>query len=125
MGDRPGRKHDPDRARLIQLAHEIGEIPARRRPFIRQTVHRVSALIVDDAAMAGMHQPPHDVSAHPAEADHPELHDAFSIQKDRYDKACSRARPRAASPAPTSAGRWTRMTRRPRSARTSKSPRAW
>src|SRR5205085_9421532 len=63
-----------DRARLLKLAHKIGEVAAWRRTFIGQAVDCVGALVVDDATMPGMHQPPHNVAAHPAEADHPELH---------------------------------------------------
>ena len=35
---------------------------------------RVGADVVDDARVAVAHQPAHDVRAHPAEADHAELH---------------------------------------------------
>src|SRR5438309_1512344 len=57
--------------------HEIGEVAAWARAFAGEALHRVGALVVDDAAMPGAHQPPHDVAAHPAKADHPELHDAL------------------------------------------------
>ena len=66
-------------ATIVELADEIGEVPARCRPLLRQTVHGVGALVVDDAVMAGMHQSPHDVAAHPAEADHPELHQVSPV----------------------------------------------
>src|SRR5688572_27291313 len=74
MRDRTGRQHDPDRARLVELTHEFGEIPARRRSLAGKRMHGILAPVVNDAAMAGAHQPPHDIAAHPAEPDHPELH---------------------------------------------------
>ena len=74
VGDLARREHDPDRARLLQLVHEIGKVAARRGSLTGQTAHRLGAFVVDDAAMAGSHQPPHDVAAHPAKADHTELH---------------------------------------------------
>src|SRR3954470_4811563 len=46
----------------------------RARPLAGERPDRLVAFGVDDAAMAGAHQPPHDIAAHPAEPDHPELH---------------------------------------------------
>ena len=74
MGDRAGRQHHPDSARLVEPAHEFGKVMARRRPLASKRADRVVAFVVDDAAMPGAHQPPHDIAAHPAEPDHPELH---------------------------------------------------
>src|SRR5260370_12865176 len=59
--------------------HDIGEIPARRRALSGKAAHRVGALVIDDAVVPGTHQPAHDVAAHPAEADHAELHCAISV----------------------------------------------
>src|SRR5207248_7205877 len=78
VGYRTSRQHDPDRARLIELAHEILQVAARCRAFAGEAAHRVGALVIDDAMMPGPHQPAHDVAAHPAEADHAELHCLFS-----------------------------------------------
>ena len=52
---------------------------------------RVGAHVVDDALVAVAHQPPHEVGAHPAEADHPELHPAPLVrdaQLARCDGGC-------------------------------------
>ena len=76
MGDLAGREHDPDGAGRFEMADKIAEIVARGGTLAGEAVHRVGALVVDDAVVSGAHQPPHDVAAHPAEADHPELHDA-------------------------------------------------
>src|SRR5205823_4997635 len=125
MGDRAGRQHDPDRSRLFQLMHEIGEIAARCRALICKATHRIGALVVNDAAVSRAHQPPHDVAAHTAEADHAKLHCAVSVLPAVYCNASSTALARIFRPPSVFAGRCTRNSRRPRSARTSKSPRAW
>ena len=79
MGNRASRQHDPDRARLIELMHEVSEIAARRRALAGEPAHRIGALVIDDAAVPAAHQPAHDVAAHPAKADHAKLHRAVSV----------------------------------------------
>ena len=97
--------------------------PLRRRLRRPVATHRVGAFIVDDAAMAVPHQPPHDIAAHPAQTDHPKLHRLSPA----VDTQCFSTSPPA--PAPTrawrassvrrrrSAGRCTRSSRGARSAK--------
>ena len=73
--DERGRHHDPHRARLRELRARSRRATTRRsRPSAASSVDRVGAHVVDDALVAVAHEPPHEVRAHPAEADHAELH---------------------------------------------------
>jgi hypothetical protein len=69
-----GRHHQPDRARAVEL---VDEILQRVRPdgaLALELVDRAEVDVVDDAFVAFAQEPAHDVGAHPAEADHSELH---------------------------------------------------
>ena len=70
-----GRHHDPGgpgRRRAWPRSRRASEAPTA--PSARQLGDRVGADVVDHALVPGAHQPAHDVGAHPAEPDHPELH---------------------------------------------------
>src|SRR5262249_19877937 len=119
LGRPPGRQHHPHRARLLELADEIRKRIRRRGALARQRIDRTARAVEDRAAMSIADQPPHQIGAHAAEPDHPELH-APTPQLN----ARSAAAPSAASPALTSCMICARNARRPRSASTRKSPRA-
>ena len=72
--DECGRDHDPHRPRRFELRHELREGVRARRPLARQLVDRRLAHVVGHALVAVAHESPDEVGAHPAEADHPELH---------------------------------------------------
>ena len=69
------RDHQPDRPRLLQLAHEVCE---RGRPdglLLRQVFDRLRRHVEDHALMAALEQPSHHIGAHSSQSDHRELHD--------------------------------------------------
>ena len=71
---RAGRHHQPNGAWLCEL---LGELRQRSRAdglFLHQLRHRLCRPIEHDALMAALQQAAHHIPAHPAEADHSELH---------------------------------------------------
>ena len=74
VGDLPGRDHHPHRARLLELRDEVLERGRARRAVRLDRLHRVGRDVVADAAVPVLHQAAHEPGAHPAEADHSELH---------------------------------------------------
>ena len=56
------------------LLHEVLDRRRAGRTFRRQRRHDVCAHVVGDALVAVTHEATHEVRAHPAEADHAELH---------------------------------------------------
>ena len=74
--------HQPDRARRLQLLHELLERRRAGRAFLGERADGVRDRVVDDALVAAAHQAPHHVGAHPAESDHSELHvDSSSLNE--------------------------------------------
>ena len=69
------RHHQPDRARLLQLAHEVGEGLGTDRFVPRQIRDRLRRHVEDHALVATLDEAPHHVGAHSAQSDHRELHD--------------------------------------------------
>ena len=97
-----GRHHHPDRARLVEFRDELFERGSADRAFAAQELHRVEVLVVDDALVAVTRQPPHEIGAHAAEADHPKLHlkppsgrcrcdDGGSVESGRWSSCRGRA----------------------------------
>jgi hypothetical protein len=67
--------HEPERARLFQLAHEVRGRGRADRPFPRQIRDRLWRHIEDHALMAAFDKSPDHIGTHPAEANHRKLHD--------------------------------------------------
>ena len=74
-----GRYHQPDNARLDQFLDEVRGGSGTDGFFLHKFRYGVCRSIVDDTLMAALQQAPHHVSAHPAEADHSELHDSSPL----------------------------------------------
>ena len=110
-----GRHHDPDGPRRGEL---LDELVHRARPggaLGLQARHGVGAVVVGDALVAGRHEPAHHVRAHPAQADHAELHSVALLS---YPAASVL---RSTSGSRSSAGSTGRRARtRPRARRTSR-----
>ena len=85
LGDLAGRDHDPRPARDVELGDEVVERARARRTLGDERRHGVRADVVDDAGVAVAHQPSHDVRAHPAQADHAELHASSLYARQRDD----------------------------------------
>ncbi len=66
--------HQPDRPRLLQLFDEVDERGGPDGVLFGQFGHGCGRHVEDHALMASLQQPPHHVGAHPAQADHSELH---------------------------------------------------
>ena len=77
FGNDPRWQHEPARARLLQEAGEMLDAVGTPRSFLDQLLDAVGVDVVDDAFMAGAQKPAHHVGAHPAKADHPDLHGTF------------------------------------------------
>ena len=73
-----GRHHDPDVARALHLGHEVGNRGGTNRAFGLELLDGGIIDVEDDAGVAIAHQATHEVGAHPAKADHAELHWVFS-----------------------------------------------
>jgi hypothetical protein len=73
--DRRGRDHEPNRPRLCQFLYQVGERARADSVLCGHLRHRFWRHVEDHALMASLEQPPHHVGAHPAEADHSELHE--------------------------------------------------
>ena len=92
LGDLPCRDHDPRPARHVELGDEVLERARARRSLGDERRDGVGADVVDDAGVAVAHQPAHDVRAHPAQADHAELHAASLYARQRDDGRVEGAR---------------------------------
>ena len=114
------RHHQPDRARRLQLLHQLLDEAQRRRPLTSACTLLGMAIEGDDL-VARLEQARRHVGAHPTESDHPELRIlhllVMSVTRAGGDSGgsaafvdgvvasagsvgCSRARGRSASPAP-------------------------
>ena len=69
-----GRDHHPDDAGRGQLADEVLHRLRPGRALAGQRRHRLGIDVEDHALVSVAHQAPDDVGAHPAEADHSQLH---------------------------------------------------
>ena len=69
------RNHQPDGARLLQLAHEVRKRGGSDRLLSRQIFDRLRRHVEDDALMAALDETPDHIGAHSAQSDHRELHD--------------------------------------------------
>ena len=74
LGDLAGRHHHPGMPGRVELGDEVVERGRARRALGCERRDGLGADVVDDAGVAVAHQAAHDVRAHPAEADHAELH---------------------------------------------------
>ena len=88
LGDLPGRDHDPRPARHVELGDEVLERARTRCSLGDERRDGVGADVVDDAGVAVAHQAAHDVRAHPAQADHAELHAASLYARQRDERWC-------------------------------------
>ncbi len=80
----PGGEHHPGRAGDGELRRELRECAGTGRAHGRQLLHRRWVDVVDDAVVPVPHEPAYQVGAHPAKADHPELHE---ISRSRWTGA--------------------------------------
>ena len=69
-----GGNHQPHGARWRQLRDEVGNRARTDGPRRGEGIDGGCAVVVHDALVAGMHAAAHEVRAHAAESDHPELH---------------------------------------------------
>ena len=101
LGRVAGRDHDPDGARLLELAHELRDRERRRRALAGDLRGLLRRPVVDDDLVAVAEQPADHVGAHPAEPDEPDAHrgQASVTGGVAERRAASSARSRAASPA--------------------------
>ena len=97
LGDLAGRQHHPGGSRLLQLLDEILQRAGADRAVGGECGDRLGVLVVDDGRVPVLHQPADDVAAHPAEADHAELHlyDSFSSARRDARHRASPVPPRA------------------------------
>ena len=72
-----GRQHHPDGTRLVELDHQIIERGRCLGALTGKVANRRSVAVEHHAVVTMAHQPAHDVSAHPAKADHAQLHRAL------------------------------------------------
>ncbi len=82
LGDRRvhhrGRNHQPDRARLRQLADKIFDGRRARGTVFYQVVHRLGRHVEHRTGVSVFHQPPHHVGAHSSQTNHSKLHELRS-----------------------------------------------
>src|SRR5262249_44193128 len=75
LGDLAGGQHHPGGPFVFaQRADQLAERRGRHRTFARQRLARRRIGVVDAGGMAGAHQAPHNVAAHPAETDDSDFH---------------------------------------------------
>jgi hypothetical protein len=60
----PGRQHQPDQARRLQVPYQIDNRPGRHRAQPRHVCHPVRIAIVGHAIVAAAHQPNRHIRAH-------------------------------------------------------------
>ena len=78
--DDRGRHHQPDRARLRQLLHEVGERGGADRLLLDEPGDGLGRPVEDDAVVAAADQPANHVRPHPSESDHSELHGVLLLR---------------------------------------------
>ena len=78
-GDLAGRQHDPDRARLLKPRDHVGKVFCPLGAGGGDLVHRLGLPVVNDALVSYAHQSLGYVAAHPAKADHTDLHVAIPL----------------------------------------------
>jgi hypothetical protein len=69
-----GGHHDPHGARRIEAGDQLFDRRDTKRTLTVQLGNGACVVVVDNTFVAMAHDPAHDVRAHPAEADHAELH---------------------------------------------------
>ena len=79
LGDPSGRQHHPHRSRPLQPADKILQRAGASGAISGEGRYRFGVLVIDDRGVAVLHQPPNDIAAHPAKADHAELHSRILI----------------------------------------------
>ena len=72
--DDSGRHHDPNRARLVQLANQLGKRAGCRRARFDQILRRLWVDVEHHAFVAGPKKPTNHVGPHPSEPDHSDFH---------------------------------------------------
>src|ERR1700730_14338156 len=117
--DLAGRQHHPGGSRLLELPDKIVKRARAERAVGSNGCDRLRILVVNDGGVSVFHQPADYIAAHPTEADHAELHFLYPQFNAWWIALSSIFKPASRSPL-----RCTRRARRPRSVRTSKSPRA-
>ena len=93
LGDLPCRDHDPRPARHLERGDEVLERVRTRCSLGHERRDGIGADVVDHAGVAVAHQAAHDVRAHPAQANHAELHGASlyaRMRDERWIEACGR-----------------------------------
>ncbi len=78
--DRARRNHQPDRPRLLKLAHEFCDRGRSDRALLCQIFDRLPRHVEDHALMAASEQPSHHIGAHSSQANHCKLHDILLHQ---------------------------------------------
>jgi hypothetical protein len=89
----PGREHDPDIPRAVELARQFLEGIDPIRALANQRLHYGRGSVVGHAAVPVAHQPPHEVRSHPAQPDHAELHWLVSRHVRRLAVSAGRPHP--------------------------------
>jgi hypothetical protein len=72
--DERRRHHDPDRARLVELPHQVRERARAGGALGPELRHGVRIDVEDDDLVPVLHQAARHVCAHPPESDHSQLH---------------------------------------------------
>ena len=81
LGDLARRQHHPGGPRPLELIDEILQRAGADRTIGRERRDRLRILVVNDGGVSVLHQPADDIAAHPAQADHAELHWCPLIQR--------------------------------------------
>src|SRR5215831_7086346 len=79
--DLAGRQHQPDRARLAELAHELFEPASACGPFVGQYPDGLRLPVKYDRLVSMLHQPANDVAAHAPQSNDPDLHRVSSFER--------------------------------------------
>src|SRR5262249_9019664 len=79
--DLAGRQHQPDRARLAELAHELFEPASPCGPFVGQYPDGLRLPVKYDCVVSVLHQPANDVAAHAPQSNDSDLHRASSFER--------------------------------------------
>jgi hypothetical protein len=74
LGDLTRRQHDPDVPRGLQPSDEILKAQCSGSTLIHQASGCFRTAVVHDGSVSGLHEASDDVSAHPTEAHHSQLH---------------------------------------------------
>src|SRR5262249_38386211 len=95
------RDHQPDGPRLVELLHEVLQRGGAHRLLLDQFFHRLGRAVEDHALVACPEKPPHHVGAHPAQADHAELHHKLLYENGLFNALNSVPAWFLAAPAPS------------------------